>query len=263
MSFIYVPKGKAREYSPLALNHYIGCDHNCAYCYVKAIVPKHNNPRPRKNIITGLRKELSKTRIKDQVLLSFLGDPYCNLDSEMKITREVLSILNDNDVPVAILTKGGTRIYRDFDIIKRFSTIKVGSTLTFKNNADSEQWEPNAEKPENRMNMLKEAHEEGIKTFVSIEPVIDPIQSIQLIKDTISYVDQYKIGKWNHDKRSNLIDWQSFGEQSVKILRGKGKDFYIKNDLAVFLHNLTPAETDYNHLALKQKTNKNQQISLF
>ena len=33
MSLIYEPKGKAREYSPLALNVYSGgCDHACRYC---------------------------------------------------------------------------------------------------------------------------------------------------------------------------------------------------------------------------------------
>lgn len=31
---IYEPSGKAREYSPLALNLYKGCDHGCNYCYV-------------------------------------------------------------------------------------------------------------------------------------------------------------------------------------------------------------------------------------
>ena len=33
MSVIYEPKGKAREYSPLALNLYLECQHGCKYCY--------------------------------------------------------------------------------------------------------------------------------------------------------------------------------------------------------------------------------------
>ena len=33
MSVIYRPKGMAREYSPYALNIYIGCSHRCKYCY--------------------------------------------------------------------------------------------------------------------------------------------------------------------------------------------------------------------------------------
>ncbi len=34
---IYVPKGRAREYSPLALNLYRGCEHRCSYCYCPRI----------------------------------------------------------------------------------------------------------------------------------------------------------------------------------------------------------------------------------
>ena len=34
---IYEPAGRAREYSPLALNYFKGCTHNCAYCYVNRL----------------------------------------------------------------------------------------------------------------------------------------------------------------------------------------------------------------------------------
>ena len=37
MRTIYEPQGRAREYSPLALNHYQGCDHACTYCYARSI----------------------------------------------------------------------------------------------------------------------------------------------------------------------------------------------------------------------------------
>ena len=37
MSIIYQPKGKAREYSPLAANLYLGCNHGCKYCYAPSI----------------------------------------------------------------------------------------------------------------------------------------------------------------------------------------------------------------------------------
>ena len=32
MGMIYEPRGRAREYSPLALNVYNKCDHFCRYC---------------------------------------------------------------------------------------------------------------------------------------------------------------------------------------------------------------------------------------
>ena len=33
MPAIYIPSGKAREYSPYACNLYLGCSHACEYCY--------------------------------------------------------------------------------------------------------------------------------------------------------------------------------------------------------------------------------------
>ena len=55
MSVIYEPKGKAREYSPLALNLYLDCSHGCKYCYAPAIQRQGDGyytvASPRTNII--------------------------------------------------------------------------------------------------------------------------------------------------------------------------------------------------------------------
>lgn len=253
MSAIYEPSGKAREYSPLALNIYNGCDHHCKYCYVKNIIAGADVPKPKANLFFDLRRECSKG-INQQVLLCFMSDPYCNLEMGLKLTRQTLEILNQHDVPVAILTKGGNRIFRDMDVIKKFLTIKVGATLTFDNDKDSAEWEPGAALPGERIEMLSRMHDEGIKTWVSIEPVVIPEQSIALIKKTLPFVDQYKVGRWNHDSRANTIDWAKFGNEAVSILRAAGKQFYIKNDLAIFLRGLTKEETTADLLAIGKRS---------
>jgi DNA repair photolyase len=255
MSLIYTPKGKAREYSPLALNIYSGCDHQCEYCYVRKS-PYMSGPEipvPRKDILTGLKKELeSRPPITDQVLLSFTGDPYCKAEEKYGITRQVLELMLEHQVPVAILTKGGTRCLRDIDLFKQFDNIKVGATLTFNLVEYSDKWEPLAESPNDRKHALMILHDLGIRTWVSIEPVISPKQSLSLIHQSLPYVDQYKVGRWNHDARANLIDWKAFGTEAVRILREAGKDFYVKKDLAVHLDGLTPEETNMDRLALKR-----------
>lgn len=240
MSIIYEPKGKAREYSPLALNLYMGCTHNCKYCYAPSCIQKKReeyfcSPIPRPNLLKNLERELKKQIPKEQVLLSFVGDVYCNTTDNNQLTRDVLEMLNFYKVPVAILTKSILKSTKDINIFKKFGDhIQIGTTLTFDNDKDSLEWESGAETPQERISGLKILHENGIKTFASFEPVIIPEQSINLIKKTLDCVDIYKIGKINNyqgiDKK---INWTEFLKNTVEILRKAGKQFYIKKDLRI------------------------------
>jgi hypothetical protein len=85
------------------------------------------------------------------------------------------------------------------------------------------------------MAALAAAYACGIPTWVSLEPVIDPEQSLHLIELTHTYVDVYKVGKWNHDPRAAAIDWTAFVTRSVALLKSLGKKYYIKKDLAEYL----------------------------
>ena len=238
MSIIYEPKGKAREYSPLAANFYTGCDHGCKYCYAPGIRrikrEQYLNVLPRRDILHELEKDCRKfSYSKNQVLFNFMGDPYCKKNDECMITRGALKLMLDNHIPVAVLSKGGKRILQDFDIIKKFGEhIKVGATLTFFDPELSNEWEPGAADPNERIATLEKLHDAGIKTWASFEPVIDPEQSLILIEKTLHCVDEYKVGKINNFQGiDKTIDWTSFLEKVVEILRNANKPFYIKYDL--------------------------------
>jgi len=235
MNSIYEPQGRAREYSPLALNIYNGCDHDCNYCYVKKMrfIKKSNKPVFRNGLLEQLKKDAPKFSNGKQVLLSFMSDPYCVADVETQYTRQILEILNSNNVNVAILTKGGNRCLRDLDIFSKFKKIKVGATLTCLDDKTSIENEPMAALPSDRIETLKTLHQNGITTFVSLEPVLDPNVSLEIINRTHNFVDIYKVGKLNHIE--NKIDWKQFGESAINILSGYNKKFYIKNDLANFI----------------------------
>jgi len=191
------------------------------------------NPEPRKDLIANLQRQIKKERPKQQVLLSFIGDAYCETTDENALTHEVLEILLENKVPVAVLTKGGNRCLKDLELFKKYGEhIQVGATLTFDNDADSLEWENGGALPQERLDTLKTLHESGIKTFVSFEPVIDPAQSLSLIEKSLPFVDTYKIGKINNfqglDKK---INWTDFLSRAVTILRENNKAFYVKHDL--------------------------------
>ncbi len=233
---IYEPKGKAREYSPLAVNLYKGCGHGCAYCYVPNVIKVTRNEfdnqvEIKKDAIERLEASAKQFAGTDkQVLMSFTTDPYNILNDEMQLTREALKIFLKYKIPVAILTKGGEKVLKDYDIIKKFGKhIKVGASLTFTDSIDSKKWERNAALPIERMNTLKILHNLGVKTWASMEPVIDPDQSLELIKGTVNFIDEYQVGRVNHIKSE--INWRKFLNDAVLVLILNEKEFYIKNEL--------------------------------
>lgn len=240
MSAIYEPAGKAREYSPLALNVYLGCSHHCEYCYANAMAKRNGNqnyycnPNPRANILAMLPRELKKAP-KEQVLLSFIGDAYCETTDNNGLTRAVLKQLLEAKTPVAILTKGGKRCLKDLELFKQFGEhIQVGATLTFDNDADSLEWESGAALPSERIETLKILHDAGIRTFASFEPVIEPEQSLHLMEMSMDCVDVFKIGKLNNYRGlDKLIDWTDFLVKSVNLMRENKKAFYVKHDLRI------------------------------
>jgi len=258
---IYQPKGRAREYSPLAANIYEGCDHGCIYCYVPRILRQDRDAyrltvKPKKDIIERLTDQVSKWKgEKEQVLLSFTGDPYCHADRKERITRQALRILLEGGFPVAILTKGGSRCLQDLDIFQQYKDrIKVGATLTFSSGREARQYEPYSAGPQDRMQTLYNLHQSGVRTWASFEPVIEPDQTIELINQTLDYVDEYKIGKINQfNDLDKYIPWTTFLQAVVGILRKKEKDFYVKEDLRNQAPDvyLTEKESDMNALNMK------------
>jgi len=241
MLVIYEPRGKAKEYADLAANLYLGCDHGCKYCYAPAATYKTREafaePKNRTKLLDQLRKEAPSYAGKE-VLFCFTCDPYSTFSAESGITRQAIEALHTGDVHVTILTKGGKRSTADFDLLKAGD--KYGTTLTFDNAADSLEWEPGAALPAERIAALQEAHDRGIFTWASLEPVIDPQQTLKLIQRSHEFVDLFKVGRWNYDVRANKIDWRSFAIEVKALLESIGKEYLLKKDLAVFLERGKP-----------------------
>jgi DNA repair photolyase len=249
MSTIYEPAGKAREYSPLALNLYKGCDHSCGYCYVnniRGLETKSGIVTERADIIGQLKKDAKKFAGTDkQVLLSFTGDPYCKFNDTARLTRQALIILLENRIPVSILTKGGKRCLQDLDLFLKFGDhIKVGATLTFTDEDFRKSAQPGAAPTIDRLEALAALHDAGVRTWASLEPVVIEDQSLQLIDLARLFVDEFRVGKLNH--LTTNVYWRGFGEKAVAQVRGYRKKLYVKNDLRAQMtgFDFRPEETD-------------------
>lgn len=246
MSIIYEPKGRAAEYSLLACNLYCGCCHGCTYCYAPRTIFVTRNTftkftKPRRNIIERLQEDAPEfTNTDKRVLLCFTSDPYQPEEIEQKITRKALMILREFDIPFQILTKGGVRAVRDFDLYGPNDAF--ATTLTFLDAGLSEKYEPSAPVPGFRILAIKQAKERGIQTWVSLEPVINATQSLTVIERTNDLVDFYKIGKLNYQPSD--IDWRKFGIEAIELCEMYEKPYYIKDDLAKYLDGIKYKNTD-------------------
>lgn len=255
MRVIYEPKGRAKEYSPLALNIYTGCSHSCRYCYVPLALHRdktsfRTNVKPREDILKKTERdcmELQDQGNKENILLCFACDPYQPIDTEIKLTRQIIKIFNNYDQNFTILTKGGIRAIEDFDLYKTGD--EFATTLTFTNNDDSKRIEPLAAIPESRIESLKRAKEYGIYTWVSLEPVIYPDQTLALIDLSYKWVDKYKVGKINHfpDKEKS-INWTKFANDVLNKLVKYKKSYYIKKDLEIYIGENNCRQVDLENL---------------
>jgi len=190
------------------------------------------DPQPRKNVLRELERDARRMQGDTrEILLSFMSDPY-HSDDAARLTREALLLLEQYNLRVQVLTKGGRRSTRDFDILAR-NRWKYGATIIFQSESLREQWEPGAPPIAERIEAIREAHARGIFTWISVEPVVDPDEAIKVVESLRGEVDFWKIGKLNHDRqREAAIDWRRFLMDIEAAL--DGQRYLIKKDLERF-----------------------------
>ena len=200
------PKGAAREYARHSFSAYRRCPNGCTYCYLnRGVLGKSlgsGKPELRtcfkteEDVVKRFEQELNDKKdmlIADGgIFFSFITDP-C-LPETIGLTTRCAIMAMDNDVPVTILTKMADWAYitSAVDMIElgvSKGLLCVGFTLT-----GHDELEPNADKNEKRILAMKLLHDLGIKTFASIEPIIDFDSSLDMIEQTIDFCDLYRIG---------------------------------------------------------------------
>lgn len=201
---IYMPKGKAGEYAKYAVNFYVGCSNDCAYCYCKRGVLGHAMGAPVATLKKCFKDEINALRtyidelhqlipkLKEHGLFfTFSSDPM--LKETRFLTMRAVEVATANEIPCKILTKRADFIEALpsywFCLEKYKKNIAFGFTLT-----GYDELEPFASSTQQRIECMRKLHEYGFKTFASIEPVIDLRSSAFLISNTASFCDQFLIG---------------------------------------------------------------------
>jgi len=174
-----------------ALNPYRGCQHACVYCYAPSVIHWDKGKwgdlvEAKVNLPRILSKEL-RMKKKGVVGLGTVTDPYQSAEKKYEITRRCLELLLFHDFPVCIQTKSSL-VLRDIDLLKKFSNLEVGITLTSYDDSVRQKLEPGASSVEERLHTLSQLSKNGIKTWIFMGPVMPYLTNIEALISVLSIV---------------------------------------------------------------------------
>lgn len=150
------------------------------------------------------------------IFFSFTCDPF-DPDIDADMLRMIVFVLLVRRIPVTILTKNVDWLendkWKDFlepdtdypdDLLR---DLTIGFTITGK-----DKLEPNAPSTEDRIEALRELHDEyKIKTFVSLEPITSIHTASEVIKKTYEIADGIRIGAQSPIKKDRYDPNEFFG----------------------------------------------------
>ena len=258
---LYTPGGAAREYAAVGCNFYRGCPFQCSYCYNrKGLTSKVNglpyalledaftkpSRRPKKYqdmsatdyALTVFKGEVEKWLdhlLKHGIFFSFSTDPL-SPDAAL-LTTSAAFYAAQKGINVKILTKNAgatSTIFRPFLNNKFNSHIAIGFTLTGRDDI-----EPYAPSNAQRIETLKLLHQWGLKTFVSIEPIVDFDSSWKMIEETSGYADQHLIGLMSNRKANGFEPYDmnqcnTFLYKTALLAMDIGMNVYWKESIRKF-----------------------------
>jgi DNA repair photolyase len=212
-----------------ALNAYVGCQHNCLYCYAKFMKRFTGHREPwgafvdvKINAAELLAREVKKKR-KGRVWISGVCDAYQPLEKKYMLTRSCLEIFVEQGWPVTIQTKSPL-VLRDIAILKRSTDAEVGFTITTADEKVRRIFEPGAPQIAKRVEALGILHAEGIRTFVMIAPLLPHAEGLaDMLKGKVDHVliDRYNYhyADWAYKKHGlrQAMDEDFFLEQGEDL----------------------------------------------
>jgi DNA repair photolyase len=177
-----------------ALNPYVGCQHDCVYCYAR-FMKRFTGHRERWgkfvdvkiNAPELLAVEVNKKRV-GRVWISGVCDPYQPLEKRYMLTKRCVESLVENGWPFTIQTKSSL-ILRDIETLKRKDNVEVGFTITTMDERVRKIFEPGAPPSSERIEALAHLHAEGIRTFAMVAPILPGAEDLgSALKGKVEYV---------------------------------------------------------------------------
>jgi DNA repair photolyase len=167
-----------------SLNPYMGCEHRCTFCYVRAYEKRADRPfddaygravRVKTNVADVLRRELSRPGWRrETVVVGAATDPYQPAEGRYRLTRACLEAFADHANPAGLITRG-PMIVRDADVLAALAR-RAKLSITFSiPTLDDEVWrrtEPGTAHPRQRLRAIERLAAAGLRVGVGMAPIL-------------------------------------------------------------------------------------------
>ncbi len=217
--------------SDYVINPYVGCPHGCKYCYASFMkrFTGHKEEWGTFIDIKKCNKKINKKKLENKtVFLSSVTDCYNKFEEKYELTRKILEDLVDVKCNLNISTKSKL-ILRDLDLLKQMKNLIVSISIntldeSFKNDMD------NASSIKERLETLKELHNNGIYTVLFMSPIFPYITDFkEIIEISKEYIDEYWFENLNlrGDYKTKIL-W--YIQENYPNLINEYNDIYIKGN---------------------------------
>lgn len=213
------------------INPYVGCPHGCKYCYA-SFMKRFTGHKEAWGTFIDIKlcdKKIDLKKLEGKsVFLSSVTDCYNPFEEKYEITRQIIGQLTNTDCEILISTKSNL-ILRDIELLKKLKHLKVSLSLNtldenFKNDMDS------ASSVKDRLDTLKELHDNGIYTVLFMSPIFPYITEFkEIIKVSSAFVDEYWFENLNlrGDYKNKILGYIA---DKYPELTGRYNNIYIYGD---------------------------------
>ena len=167
-----------------SLNPYMGCAHQCTFCYVRAFEARADRPsddrygrsiRVKTNVAEVLAHELARPSWqREEVALGTATDPYQPAEGLFQLTRACITELGRARTPFSIVTRGPL-VVRDIDVLQDSASRVELSVNVSLPTLDERIWrttEPATAPPRSRLEAIRRLSEAGVRVNVGVAPIL-------------------------------------------------------------------------------------------
>lgn len=175
------------------LNPYEGCSFGCTYCYAAFFArskEKQDNwgkwLTVKENALALLNRKRTSTLHDKTIYMSSVTDPYQPVERKLELTRDLLRLLGERFQPRLVIQTRSPLVTRDIDLLQKFKYVQVNMTVTTDSEEVRQAFEPTCPNNRVRLQAIKDVHNAGIDSCITLTPLLPVKDPVQLADDLVA-----------------------------------------------------------------------------